>query len=150
MGTEVGFDGGQHLGAQAVLFEQVAKPQDGVLIGQSGGASIELGELPVHGNIVQGLFHGRVAQSKPLLHEVNAQHGRYGKGRAHCLARRRVGLNQANQLRPWNHQVHLVKKLTLARSLGYKFKSGAGKAHLFHGLTNSDSGCVRGSFADVP
>jgi two-component system nitrogen regulation response regulator GlnG len=32
-------------------------------------------EVAEQGHVVQGIFHGRVAEVEPLLHEVNAQHG---------------------------------------------------------------------------
>ena len=63
---------------------------------------------------------------------AKSQHGGDRKGWASCLAGRRMRLNQANQLRPGHHQGHLIKELALARSLGHKLKSGAGKAYLFH------------------
>ncbi|MDP2993576.1 MAG: hypothetical protein Q8N46_00470, partial [Anaerolineales bacterium] len=40
--------------------------------------------------------------------------------------------------------VHLIQKLTLARSLGHNLESGGSKADLFHVATVSDSGMVGG------
>ncbi|GAB3481513.1 hypothetical protein GCM10011496_06230 [Polaromonas eurypsychrophila] len=117
---------------QVVLFKQVAKPQNGGFVRQPGDACVQSGELAVQRHVVQGFFHGRVRQTEPLLHEVNAQHGRHRKGRASCLARRPMRLNQSNQFGPRHHQIHLIQKLALARALGHKFKSGGGKAYLFH------------------
>jgi len=115
-----------------VLFQQMAKAQDGALIRQPAHTGVKTGELAVQRHIVQGFFHGRIAQAKPLLHEVNAQHGFHRKGWPTCLARRRVRLNQADQIRPRYHEVHLVKEFTLARALGGQLESSGGKALLFH------------------
>ena len=41
------------------------------------------------------------------------------------------------------------QKLALVRSFGYKFKSGAGKVHLFHGSTISDPGWDLVNFSDI-
>ncbi len=86
---------------------------------------------------------------KELLQQMNAQHHLSGKRRAPRLASRCVRRNQPQQLRPRNHQVHLVQKFTLARALGHKFESGGGKADLFHlNLTHETLNWV--TFADVP
>ncbi len=100
---------------------KVSKAQDGALIGQSGDARIELGKLAVQRDVMQGLFHGGVGVSKELLQQMNAQHHVSGKRRAPRLASKCVRRNQPQQLRPRNHQVHLVQKFTLARALGHKF-----------------------------
>ena len=65
----------QHLRCQTVLLQPVAKAQDCALIGQSRGARIKLGELTKQDHVVKGFLHGRIRQVKPLLHEMNAQHG---------------------------------------------------------------------------
>jgi hypothetical protein len=57
-----------------------------------------------------------------------------------CLARWRVRLDQPHQLRPRNHQVHFVKKLTLAPALGGQFETSSGKALLLHHLVTSEGG----------
>ena len=64
------------------------------------------------------------------------------------LARRSMRRNQRQQLNPRDHQVHLIKKFTLA--LGDKFESGGGKAHLLHGSTVSDQAVYGLIFADLP
>ena len=146
---QLGIDSRQYLGAQVVLHEHVSKAQDGALVGQSGDARIELGKLAVQRDVMQGLFHGRVGVSKELLQQMNAQHHLSGKRRAPRLASRCVWGNQPQELRPRNHQVHLIQKLTLARALGDKFESGGGKADLFHmNLTGETLNWV--TFADVP
>ena len=74
-----GVDRGQNLKAQIVRFEQVAKAQDGALIGQVVLAGIQASELTEHRRVVQRLFHARVRQVEPLLQEMDAQHGLHGK-----------------------------------------------------------------------
>ena len=123
-------DGGHGLKAQIVLFEQMAKQQGGALFRQPAHARVRTGELASQRHVVQGLLHGRIAQAKPLLHEMNAQHGLHRKGRPTCLARRRVRLNPTDQIRPRHHRIHLGKKFTLA--LGGQLEAGGGKALLFH------------------
>jgi hypothetical protein len=147
--NQFGIDSRQYLRAQVVLLEHVSKAQDGALVGQPGDTRIQLGKLAVQRDVMQGLFHGRVGVSKELLQQMNAQHHLSGKWRAPRLASRCMRRNQGQQLRPRNHQVHLIQKLTLARALGDKLESGGGKADLFHlNLTHEALNWV--TFADVP
>ena len=111
---------------------QLTESEDGALIRQARGACVKLGELTKQGHIVQGLFHGRIRQAKPLLYEMGAKHcGNRKRGTARFACKRK-GLNQASQLRPRHNKIHLFKKLTLACSLGDQFKSGGGEGGLFH------------------
>ena len=147
--NQFGIDSRQYLRAQVVLLEHVSKAQDGAFIRQSGDARIELGKLAVQRDVMQCLFHGRVGMPKELLQQMNAQHHLSGKRWAPRLASRCMRRNQGQQLRPRNHQVHLIQKLTLARALGDKFESGGGKANLFHlCLTHETLNWV--TFADFP
>lgn len=89
---------------------------------------------------MQGFFHGWGAETKPLLHEVNTQHGLQRKGWTPCLPGRRMWRYQSSQFSPWHHQIHLIKEVSLARPLGNQFKFSGGKTHLFHhGLTFAQS-----------
>ena len=92
--NQPGVDTRQHLNSQLMRFKKMAEPQDGGLIGQPGSTCIKLRELAKQSHVMQGLFHGRVAQSKPLLHEMNAQHGRYMERRSTGLTHRSMGMNQ--------------------------------------------------------
>ena len=130
----------QHLNGQLMRFKQMAKPQDGGLIRQPGSTRIKLRELAKQRHVMQGLFHGRVTQSKPLLHEMNAQHGGQGERRSACLTHRNMRLNQIGQISPWHNQVHLLQKLTLSSTLGDQFKSSVGKGGLFHLPITLESG----------
>ena len=96
--------------------------------GSLSTAAVQADKFPVHGYVVQGFFHGRVGQAKPLLHEVDAQQGQYRKGRTTGLASRRMRRNQPNQLGPGYDQVHFIEELALARPLDLQLKSPNAKA----------------------
>jgi hypothetical protein len=98
---------------------------------------------------VKGFFHGRIGQTEPLLHEVNAQHGGDGEGRRTGRPRRGVRLDQRNPLCPRQALVHLINELALARSLGHILNSGGSKAYLFHVTTASGSAMIGESYADL-
>ncbi|CQR41666.1 conserved hypothetical protein [Thiomonas sp. CB3] len=146
---ELGVDRLQDLRAQVVRFEQVAKPQDGALVGQARGADIKLGKFAVQRDVVQGLFHRRIGVPEELLQQVNAQHDLGGKRRPAGLACGRMWRDQGQQLRPRNHPVHFVEKFPLARALRSKLKSGRSKADLFH-LSSTYEPLCRLTFAEVP
>lgn len=99
-----GVDGGQQLDARVVLLEQMAKSQNRGFIGQPTQTRIQSSKLAIQRHVVQGFFHRRITQSKPLLHEMNAQHGRHCKWRTARVAFRCVRFNHANQLGPRHHQ----------------------------------------------
>ena len=92
-------------------------------------ARIELGKLSVHRHIKESLFHGRIRQAEPLLHEVNAQHGLERKGRATVFAFGVIRGNELDQCSPRNHQLHLGKKLVLSGSAGAQVQIKAGLLH---------------------
>ena len=97
------------------------------------------------------LFHRWVRQTEPLLHEVNAQHGRHRHGWVSCLARHRMRLNQLDQLDqfgPRHHQGHLAEKIALARLLGHKFKSTSDRTSQFHKYQTS-SQVTRLTYAEI-
>jgi hypothetical protein len=142
-----GVDGGQQLSAQVVRFEQAAKAQDRAFIGQAVDARIKFRKLAVQRDVMQSLFHGRILQTKPLLHEVNTQQGEHRKRRATCLARWRMRLNQRDQRGPRHHRVHFSEQFTLA--LGDKLKLAVGKAFLFHQRLTSER-LISMTYADLP
>jgi hypothetical protein len=135
-GRQRGVDGGQDLNAQVVSFEQVAKAQDGALVGQVVFSHIQLCKFTKQQCVVERLFHGRVRQVEPLLEEVNAQHGVHCKRRATslCTGLRGMRRNQRYQFGPRHHEVHLFEELALACALGLALESGLAQAHLFHGF----------------
>jgi hypothetical protein len=82
------------------------------------------------------------------LHEMDAKHCGNRERRTARFACWRKGLDQASQLSPRHNKIHLVKKLTLARSLGDKFKSGGGEGGLFHLDITFESGATM-TFAEL-
>ena len=66
-------------------LQQMAKAQDGALIGQMLFSHVEPGKLAKHRCVVQRLFHGRVRQVAAFLQEVDAQHGLNSEWRAAAL-----------------------------------------------------------------
>lgn len=52
----------------------MSEPKNGGLVGHAGRACVQAGKLAIQRHLMQRFFHGRVAQAKPLLHEVDAQH----------------------------------------------------------------------------
>lgn len=57
-----------------MLLKQVAKAQDGGLIGHARCA-VQARKAAVQGHLMQLFFHGRIAQIPPQLEAVDAQHG---------------------------------------------------------------------------
>lgn len=103
--------------AQLSMLKQMAKPKDRGLVGQTAHAVAQAGELSVQGHIVQRLFHGRIAQTEPLLGGMNAEHRLDCEGRAADLGPRAVRLDDLHQCAPGHRPVHLVEELALPRLL---------------------------------
>ena len=146
---QAGVDGAQDLRSQRVLLQQMAKAQDGALVGQAGDAGIKPSELAVQRDVVQGLFHRRIGVAEKLLQQVNAQHRLKRKGRAPCLSRRRTRGNERQQIRPGDHLLHLFQERSLARALAGQLESTLGKADLLHRCSTS-AGFDWGTYADIP
>jgi hypothetical protein len=130
-----GVDGRHDLQAQVVGFEQMAKPQNGGFIGQACGTGIKSCKFTVQRRVMQRLFHGWVRQAKPLLKEMNTQHGLNRKRWASTFCAGTTGckrLDQTHQFRPGYNQVHLVEEHAFAGALSYKLESSGGKVDLFH------------------
>ena len=88
---------------------------------------------------VQGTLHSRIRQTKPLLQEMNAQHGLEGEGRMITFGTRTCRsewLDQTYQLTPQNNQVHLIEKQAFTRAFGEKLESVGDKADLFYLRSN--------------
>jgi len=129
---QFGVDAVQDLWGQAVDFQEMAKAQDGGLIGDAGHARVQVSKLPVQGYVMQALFHGRVGVPKELLQQMDAQHHLKRKGRAPVLAYRGVRRNQSQQTIPRRNGIHLGQQLTLSRDFDGQLKSGGGEAYSFH------------------
>ena len=145
---QFGVDAVQDLWSQAVGLQEMAEAQDGGLIGDAGHAGIQVGKLPIQGDVMQALFHGRVGVTKELLQQVDAQHHFQRKGRASVLACRGVRRNQGQQITPRRNGIHLGQQLTLSRDFGNQLKSG-GEAYLFHHHLRRE-GAARLTYADLP
>ena len=92
---------------QLVLFQPVAKPQDGALVRHTGKL-VEPGKLAVQRGVKEGFLHRRVRQAEPLLKEVNAQHRLQGKGRSAVATLGVVRRDKRDQRGPGNKALHLL------------------------------------------
>src|ERR1035437_5011336 len=59
-----------------MLFKQVAKGQDGALVGRGGAAQIDSGEAAQRGRVVERILGAGVGEIEPVLQKVDAQHDR--------------------------------------------------------------------------
>jgi transposase len=57
-----------------MLLQQMAKAQDGGLVGPSSYAEIDAGEAAKHRRLIEGVFHTGIGKTEPLLQEVGAKH----------------------------------------------------------------------------
>jgi hypothetical protein len=128
-GIDLGKDGNR----QFVLFKQVTEAKDGAFVGHRIFEGIQSGKLSEQRNIVQRFFHGRVGVTKPLLHEVNAQH-RAQRHRRTAVAFPGVErFDQHLKARPWHHRFHLRQEDSFPGLLaGFGQESSLGKTQLFH------------------
>lgn len=117
---------------QIVTLEQVTKVQDRGLVGQATACQRQPRKLPHRLTVVQRLFHRRIAQGKPLLHEMNPQHRFQRVGRASLFALRVHRLDQLDQAYPGNDLIHLREKLLASRQLALGTKLNVGKTQLAH------------------
>ena len=116
-----------------MLFKQMAKIQNGRLVGRGGAAQIDSGEAAQRGRVVQRVLGPGIGEIEPVLKKVDAQHNR----QTHRLAAvARLGimrLDQCFQLRPRYNGIHGVKKLLPAAGPRMLFKTRlAGKCYLAH------------------
>jgi len=148
-------DDAQHVGDQVMPLQQMPESQYRAFVGQAIKHAIELGKLAVHRHVMQRFFHRRIAQAKPLLQVVDAQHGLDGNGRPPSLGLEPVRLDHADQHTPRHHLVHLFQELALARLLGRQIQSRADLRHVLLPRINSmPSSCKTRAlwlgFADHP
>lgn len=150
LGRQHVVDGSQYLWGQLVAIHRVVKPEDGATVGHALIPS-ELGELAEHGDVVQRLFYGRVAERESLLHEVHANHGDNRKRWLAALARRPVRDDERCERVPRHHHIHLRQKLPLARALGRQVWSQIGLVQCRYRrvfAVTLQAG-LRGGFADL-
>ena len=112
---QAGVDGGQDLLGNLVCFKQMAKAQNRDTVWQSFAVG-EARKLAVQRDIEQRFFHRHIAQTEPLLQQVQAQHGFVLKRWAPRFLCRRRCMDQRDQFAPRNHQLHFVEKRRFARA----------------------------------
>jgi len=124
----------QHL-AQAMAFKEMTKLENGGFIRQA--IQLQAGEVPHGFNLIQGVFHGRVAEVIKQLHAVNSQHGGQRIGWPASLALRVISGHLLLQLLPGNQLVHPFQK-DLATSFALLvLVLGFGEGDLIHGGNES-------------
>ena len=115
---------------QSMGFQKMAELADRRLVGHA--AKIHAREAAHRFHVVETVFHGRVAQGVPLLHEVDPEHHQ-SPNRTPAVARLRiVRQDGGKQEVPGKHSVHLTQKAFLARFL-LLIVGHVRKARLFHG-----------------
>lgn len=121
----------ENLLGDVVRLQQVPEVQDRRLVRHT--TARQLGKLAHRVAVVQRLFHRRIAQAEPLLHEVNAQHRLDRVRLATHIARLRVVLgNLPSQVVPRHCLVHLAQKLLAPRPLALARKLRFRKTQLAH------------------
>jgi hypothetical protein len=145
-------DGGEDLGPELLGFEQVAKAQDGALVGESVGPATKAGKVAKEGHVVQGFFHGRVAEVEPLLHEVDTQHGFNVERRAATAAFGAVRGDQGHQIGPRHEALHLQQEHAPTRRL---VRLAQGQTRLLHAAHRPSHSAIAvaglpGVYADLP
>ena len=109
---------------QLVLFQPVAKPQNGAFV-RHLPMRIEPGTLAVQWHVKESLLHCRVRQAESLLQKMCAQHRLLCKGR---LAGAPLGVvrgNKRDQRGPRSDALHQLQKLTLAGFFRRRLRSKA-------------------------
>jgi len=150
LGAKQFVDQRQDLGGQFLFPQQPTKPLDRRLVGHCG-VPVQACEFAEQRHVVQRLFHRRIAQREPLLHEVDAQHRLHCKRRAATLSFRGIGRNQGHQRNPRHHTFHLRQELALARALGRQVQAQVRLLHAFDPLGMSARRAHREQIcADLP
>ena len=109
LALEVLVDGREDVLGEVALLEQVAKVQDRRLVGNRL-AQAQPREGAQRGDLVQRLFHRRVAQRKPVLHQMHPQHRLQRVGAATSSGHRVVRLDQPEQRLPRHDHLHLFEE----------------------------------------
>ena len=125
--------------AKTVLLQEMPEVENGRLIRQA--VQLQTGEVPHGFDLVQSVFHGRIAQVIEQLHAVNSQHGRQRIGRPSVMALGVITGHLLLQLLPGNQLVHPLQK-DLATGLALLvLVLGFGEGDLIHG---GDESCAVG------
>ena len=120
---------GEQLFGQLMPLQQVAEVEDRRLVGNTVITQFDAREAAHGVAVIQHFFGHRVAESVPLLQEVDPQHRlqwhrRSPTLRSHLRIMRR---DQRQQPRPRHHRVHLGKEFLPPRLLFLHRMSEAGK-----------------------
>ena len=125
-------DLGEQLRGQLMLLQQVAKSQDSRLVRHQIHRQVNA-RKPAHRlAVVERIFHRRIGQVEPLLHEVDAQHPRHRVRRTTLHRLRVVRLDDRQQPRPRHHRLHLGEELRSARDFRLERPVGRSQRGLFH------------------
>ena len=121
--------------AKTVLLQEMPEVKNGGLVRQA--VQLQASEVPHGFDLVQSVFHGRVAQVVEQLHAVNSQHGRQRIGRPAILALRVITGYLLLQLLPGNQFVHPFQKDLAAGLALLGLVLGFGESDLIHGGNES-------------
>lgn len=130
---------GKQRRAQLVRFQQVPKVEQGHRIGHPLPPKNDPAELPEHGNIVERIVAGFVAQVEPVLATQYSAASVPGLRRPSIPRLRIMQFDQRTELGPRPQAFHACPKLRLARRLSVSLESGYRcQCYLFHRLTPCD------------
>ena len=120
--SEHSIDLGKQAYCKLVTLQQMTEVQNGRLVRQTASVKRQQSKLTHRLNVIQRLFHRRIAKSKPPLHKVNPQHRLQRVGQASLFALGVHRLNQLDQSCPRNNLIHLREKLLASRLLALDIK----------------------------
>ena len=117
--------------AQTMLFQEMTKLADGRLVRNPFLPEINTDERSHRVAVVEGLFHGRVAEVEPVLQEVHSQHSLDADRRSsRSLSRWIMPLHHLAEAFPGDHLIHFVEKLSTLRRLAVTLKTSGRKSDL--------------------
>ena len=120
----------QHL-AKAMALKEMTELENGGFVRQA--IKLQAGKVPHGFDLVQGVFHGRVAEIIEQLHAVDSQHGGQRVRWPASLALWVVSSDLLLQLLPGNQLVHPLQKDLAAGLALLGLVLGFGEGDLIHG-----------------
>ena len=131
LACKIGIHPAQDLRRQFVFLQQVPEVEDRRLV-RDRPRKRQMRKRAYRGIFVEGLFHRRVGQTEPVLHQVDAQH-RLQRIRMTAAPGNRIQrLNQIQQRLPGNHLLHLGQEYLPTRLLALARVLRVSEAHLTH------------------
>lgn len=106
------------------------RSQDRALIGQAAARQAQARKLAHRCDVVERLFHRRVAQREPLLHEVDAKHRLKRVGSAPVANLRIHRLDERCEPCPGDDLIHFCQRHFAPCALALVSKLDVGKADL--------------------